>query len=473
MNPLIQRLLGALIAGVGWLSMAPVALGHTIVGTWDSPVPLVAYVAGAGATVAASFVLVMSRAPAARSPRSGRARGITVPRPVVVPRAVVTTLRVLGIAVWSWVVLQAVTRGLASNAVAALFANSDVSSVLLWVYGWVGVALVCAFVAPVWTWLDPFSTLYDLGALVIRQVRPGLTLAAPDDYPAWLGKWPAVAGFVFFIWLEIGVQELIPPVFALLGYTAITLAGMALYGPDTWRDNAETFGVWFGTVGRLAPLQRDGTSRTGVLQRRPFTSGLHGDWTASEVALVGIATFAVLFDAVSQTKPLFAAVGATGSVLLTLTLPAWVPVVAVVVLRLARTVGRATLGAALTPVAVGYLLAHYLTFLLFEGQRILVAVSDPLGLGWDVLGTTFYRPTLDWLPAGVIWAVQLTAVVGGHVVGAVAGHRSARTTRQDRRSDLILAVVMVPLTSMTLWALGQTVIRDPSEFQRTVSRAIL
>lgn len=424
------------------------------------------HLAAAGATVAASFALVASR-PASAPPPTRTRGGASA-----VPRLVVGALRLVGVAGWFWVVVQALSRALASDAAIALFRDSDASTLLLWVYGWVGVALISAFIAPVWAWLDPFSSLYDLGAWLVGRIRPGLTMAAPDDYPARLGKWPAVAGFVFFVWLEFGVQDLIPPAIALVGYTVITLTGMMLYGRDTWRDNAETFTVWFGMLGRLATWQLEGPARQ-AMRRRGFASGLGDPWTTSEIALVGIATFAVLYDAVSQTTPWYSVLGVTGSVLVTLSFPLWVPLIAVLALRLARTVGMVTLGAALVPVAVGYLLAHYLTFVMLDGQRIVVLISDPLGVGWDLLGTTFHRPTLDWLPAGVIWAVQLTAVVGGHVVGAVAGHRSARTTRQDRRSDLILALVMVPLTCMTLWALGQTVIRDPSEFERTVSRAIL
>ena len=40
----------------------------------------------------------------------------------------------------------------------------------------------------------------------------------------------------------------------------------------------------------------------------------------------------------------------------------------------------------LVPIALVYVAAHYLTFLLFEGQGIAYLVSDPLGEGWDLFG---------------------------------------------------------------------------------------
>ena len=97
---------------------------------------------------------------------------------------------------------------------------------------------------------------------------------------------------------------------------------------------------------------------------------------------------------------------------------------------MARTVGLGATGAGLLPIAVGYLIAHYLTYLLIDGQRILIAISDPLQRGWDLFGTAFHRPSGDWLPPGLVWTVQLAAVVGGHMLGAWGGHVvAARTLR--------------------------------------------
>ena len=41
----------------------------------------------------------------------------------------------------------------------------------------------------------------------------------------------------------------------------------------------------------------------------------------------------------------------------------------------------------LVPIAFVYVAAHYVTFLLFQGQALFSLVSDPLGRGWDVFGT--------------------------------------------------------------------------------------
>ena len=51
-----------------------------------------------------------------------------------------------------------------------------------------------------------------------------------------------------------------------------------------------------------------------------------------------------------------------------------------------RFVGRDATAAGFLPIAAGYLIAHYLTYLLIDGQHIVVAISDPLQRGWDLFG---------------------------------------------------------------------------------------
>ena len=103
------------------------------------------------------------------------------------------------------------------------------------------------------------------------------------------------------------------------------------------------------------------------------------------------------------------------------------------------------MGAGLVPVAVGYIVAHYLTYLLTEGQRIVVALSDPLQQGWDLFGTVRFEPTEDWLASSAVWTMQVTAVVLGHVVGAWFGHTAVRDRRRtgEPTSQWPLAALMI------------------------------
>jgi hypothetical protein len=135
-------------------------------------------------------------------------------------------------------------------------------------------------------------------------------------------------------------------------------------------------------------------------------------------------------------------------------------------LLVGRLVGVAATCAGLLPIAAGYLVAHYFTYLFIDGQRIVVALADPLQQGWDLggLGLAFFEPSSSWFPPGLVWTIHIAAVVGGHMIGAWGGHvvaarRSASTAdRSHRRREVPLAVIMVALTTLTLWSLGQSLV---------------
>jgi hypothetical protein len=83
------------------------------------------------------------------------------------------------------------------------------------------------------------------------------------------------------------------------------------------------------------------------------------------------------------------------------------------------------LGWALVPLAAGWFVGHDLTFLLAEGQNAIALASDPLGRGWDLLGTITY--TIDYSIVTDTWVpwVQLACIAVGHVASLVLLHELA------------------------------------------------
>ena len=239
---------------------------------------------------------------------------------------------------------------------------------------------------------------------------------------------------------------------------------MAQFGRDEWRSHGEIFTVWFRLLGRLAWFRL--VDEDGRVAKRTFGSGLlEPGWSAADVTLAAFGVSSIIFDGLSQTQPFFDVFGAPGVLEKTVIMLGWMGLVALLAFAVARTVGLGAIGAGLLPIAVGYLIAHYLTYLLIDGQRILIAISDPFQKGWDIFGTAFHQPSGAWLPPGLVWTVQLAAVVGGHMLGAWGGHVVAAadaprgiTALALRRRQLPLAVVMVGLTSLTLWSLGQAIV---------------
>jgi len=188
------------------------------------------------------------------------------------------------------------------------------------------------------------------------------------------------------------------------------------------------------------------------------------------VVLIALAVGSILFDGLSQTQIWFEAFGFPALPIQTVLLAAFLGIVVVAALAVTRFIGIAATGAGLLPIAVGYLIAHYLTYLLIDGQRIAVALSDPFQKGWDLIGTAFFVPTGEWLLPGLVWTVQLAAVVGGHMLGAWGGHVVAALDapaglegRPLTLRQVPLAIVMVALTTLTLWSLGQAIVVTPEE----------
>ncbi|MEK8105688.1 hypothetical protein NKG94_12085 [Micromonospora sp. M12] len=53
------------------------------------------------------------------------------------------------------------------------------------------------------------------------------------------------------------------------------------------------------------------------------------------------------------------------------------------------------------PIAVGYVVAHYYSLLILEGQRTIALLSDPLGTGANWLGTADWEPHTELVtPSG-------------------------------------------------------------------------
>jgi hypothetical protein len=112
----------------------------------------------------------------------------------------------------------------------------------------------------------------------------------------------------------------------------------------------------------------------------------------------------------------------------------------------------------LVPIGFAYVLAHYFSLLIWQGQAIGYLASNPLGHGTDYFGTAGWHVNYALIGSTGIWYVQVLALLAGHVSGLALAHDRAlatyRSTQDAVRSQYWMLVVMVGFTSLGLWLLS-------------------
>ncbi|MFE2341367.1 hypothetical protein ACFXCR_17970 [Streptomyces sp. NPDC059431] len=286
---------------------------------------------------------------------------------------------------------------------------------------WVGLVPASLLFGPAWRLLSPLRALH-------RLLTP-LWHPTPRPLPARLGQWPAAAGLFAFTWLELVSPDPASTttlLIALTGYAAVQLLLAARFG-ERWFADGDAFEAYSALLAGLSPLGRRSDGR--VVLRNPF----HGlDATPEQPGLV--ATVCVLlgstaYDGFSdnpswinaiQTSPLGRTPAATLGLLGSITLVAVLYCLCAAVTRLVCGPHPGPLTAfahSLVPIALGYLVAHYFSLLVAEGPRTVIMA----------FGTDNDPQPLPPLGPGALAALQVIAVVTGHVLGVIAAHdRSVR-----------------------------------------------
>jgi Cu/Zn superoxide dismutase len=414
-------------------------------------------------------------------------------------------LRLLSVALFLLVVLSGL---LGDQEVSTNFAPTFV-----WVVWWVGLSFIVAFVGNVWPIVNPWKVLFEWADGLTRRLRGGKGLELREPYPASWGVWPAFLLYALFVWVEIVFEgSATPSNIALLAllYTIPTWSGMAVFGKEAWLQRGDAFSVFFNLLAKFAPTEvrvtnpevcRDCGSACRVvkggcvncyecfakappedraLNIRPLAVGLGSADRASPSYLIFIifVLAGVTYDSLLPT-PLWAELHDLTSMpraLGLVTVPLCFLTVYLGFVKLSQLFsgrhvrfGRLaeTYVYSLVPIAIVYQLAHYLTFLLVQGQAIVPLLSDPFGRGWDVFGTSDYAINYTVLDAGFVWYLQVALIVAGHVIAVYLSHvmslRLLHTPRLVMRGQLPMLALMILYTVFSLWILSQPVIVAASE----------
>jgi hypothetical protein len=446
----------------------PVLLAHGLGGSSDLPVPYAYAMVGAAWALTFTFALV---AFAWRRPRfDPDAPGHPLPAmltTLVDARATRRTLAGVGLAFAVWVVL------------AGLWGPQTQANGLLgafYVLLWVGlVALSLAF-GPVWRVLSPVRTVY----LLLRRAVPERLGRPRLSYPESWGYRPAAVGLFAFVWLELASPNSasLPWVKSwLLVYVAVLLGGAWLCG-QRWLARVDPFGVYSMAVSRLSPFRR--SPATGkIVIGNPFDHLPSLPVRPGVVAMLAVLLGSTAFDSYSSSPTwrnfadrlsrLAHGVPATlsSSILRTIGLLVFISVVALTFSLAARATGgvdrarrRALPGQmahSLIPIVVGYIFAHYLSYLVERGQQTVIALADPFGRGWNLLGLAHMQVAyvLSTHPP-VLAGIKVACVVTGHIVAVIAAHDKALRLLPDGHQltgQLTMMLVMVGYTFTGLYLL--------------------
>lgn len=439
-------------------------LAHGIGGATDLPIPLSYALVGAAWALTFSFAVL---AVAWRRPRlEPRSPGFELPSVV---GAIVDAEPIrIGISVVSAAVTLAVVA-------IGVFGPSDPARNpvpgVVYIFLWVGVMVASLIAGPVWKILSPARAVHRVVCLVWRRPPTRGLLR----YPSSWGQWPAVLGLFSFVWLELAYPE--PGSVAavttwLVAYLVVSTIGLIVWG-TTWAERADPLEVYSSLLGRLSPL---GRRETGEFVLRSPLDNLAG----TPARIGGVAVAATLlgstafdsFTTFPSWRSVLAEAGSNGSevlptVLNTLGLLGFIAVVGVAFRIAARATGGlpederrrlpARLAHSLTSIVAGYLVAHYLTFLVEKGQATMLLFADPFGRGWNLAGLADRDVAylLSTHPAA-LGTIKVSAVVVGHILGVAAAHdRCLRLLPPAHRltGQLALMLTMVGFTFTGLYLL--------------------
>lgn len=510
----LKLLLPALTLGIALLAQP--AYAHGFGERYDLPLPLRFFAIGGAAAVVFSFVIVglavKGEGQDSSYPRFNLFRYRWLRRllsgPFLLPVKAVSV----------FLLLLVIAAGLFGSARPV----ENLAPTFIWVIWWVGMGFFVALFGNLWALVNPWKVLYSWAESLYQQFQPDEELSLGFEYPEKWGIWPAVALFFAFAWVENAFAESASPrnlAWMTIIYSVITLGGMFIFGKYQWLRHGEVFSVVFGFLSRFSITEvrvadpetcqecssgnclREGGhcidcyecfqyAEDRQFNLRPPAVGLNhlGPITSSVVAMVILLLATVTFDGFSATPewvqvqsffiiqfPNLNSPFLNGATIAnTLGLLAFPLVFAAIYwffsYLMYRLVGRRTpvvttlIGAfvfSLLPIALAYHYAHFLSYLLIQGQQIIALASDPFGLGWNLFGTANYLINIQVTSARFVWFFSVIVIVVGHIVAVYLAHMRAMRLYPNQslvlKSQLPMLGLMVVYTIVSLWIVSRPI----------------
>lgn len=396
---------------------------HGIGGREDLPIPLpLAMYAGAIAVLISFFALAALWATprlhgaAAGRPLSGVER-IADSRVTRVALQVLGVLLLAGFLVAAW-------GGPNDNGVR--------NPAPTWLYAtfWVGLVPLSLLFGPIWRFLNPLRT-------IAASLRPGaVRVGWTAQLSARIGYWPAVGGLLVFLWMELVYDRPAAPQTVALFvtvYAYVHIAAGAIFGPS-WFARGDSFEVYSWLVSCASPWGRREDGR--IVLRNPLNSLAATARIPDITPVIVVVLGSTAFDGLSRTtlwsdltkdavaRSAYLATGTAG-LLGCMAIVAGTYGLAIRLTRPFLPPGRdpyTEYAHALVPIAIGYTIAHYFSFAVFQGQQSFLLGNDPLVRGWDLFGFEGQFVNYTFLSDVTIAVIQTAAIIVGHIAAVAASH---------------------------------------------------
>lgn len=463
----------ATAASAGALLAAPAsAMAHGFGGgRADLPISKTLFIYGAAFVLIISFVAL-----AVLWPRPKFAQHPFVPLPRVVSR-VLGSRPVALLCGAAGVFLLGLTIYAGLQGVQTSSANF--TPTFVYVIFWLGLVPVSVLFGDVFRAFNPWRAIGKAVAWVAQTAARG-PMPPPLSYPERLGHWPAAAAIFAFAVLELVHSSGDAPdtlAIAALVYSAATFVGMALYGVDAWIERGEGFGVYFNLLSRISPVERRG-DRLGL---RPPLAGLAKlDPLPGTVALIAVLIGSTSFDGGAESSlwtglapdiaDLFESIGLSPEKALEGAFLVGLSVTVGLVYAFYRLgiAGAALVGGghtadrlkdafvhSLVPIAFAYMAAHYMSFLVFQGQAMWFLASNPLSeQGVDIFGTADRAIDYGVIGSSFTSYAQVFLVLLGHVAALILAHdRALELYKRPKEAVLSQYWMLVVMVGFTIFAL--------------------
>ena len=437
--------------------------GHAFGQDFSLPLPLWMFIFGGAAVVLLSFVIfgLLYDVQSAKHDKSSKR----------VSSPIVTVLGTSGKWISVMLFIVAIVAGLIGNP----NTGQNFNVTFFWVIFFVGFTYVTALFGNIWKVLNPVLTIVEISERFCRKRFTGIR-----TYPIKFGYYPALVIYLLLICIELLFDSIgtLPQSLSglMIYYGLASVLGCMLLGKTVWFGCIDFFSVYFGLVSKLSAFDYRGRK---VIIRRPF-SGLLDKWPDS-VSLVLFIIFMLVstsFDGLTETKqykqifellPSYVPSAVYGVAVL---IALWLLVFALYILfiALAKIGANSKLSVrklciafspSLIPIAIGYNVAHYFSYFVTNGQRIIKQASDPFDAGWNLIGTAGYKADASVLSTYATWYVQVAAIVIGHVVAIYIAHRIAVRMFESNKhvvlSQTPMVLLMVLYTTASLWIIAQPV----------------